>query len=72
MLEMRGILAVRTMLEMREILAVRTMLEMREILAVRTMQEILAVRTTLVAAGRKAWRGSAELTLGGLGNAAAN
>ncbi len=63
MLEMRGILAVRTMLEMREILAVRTMLEMRE---------ILAVRTTLVAAGRKAWRGSAELTLGGLGNAAAN
>ena len=60
MLEMRGILAVRTM---REILAVRTMLEMRE---------ILAVRTTLVAAGRKAWRGSAELTLGGLGNAAAN
>ncbi len=63
MLEMRGILAVRTMLEMREILAVRTMLE---------MQEILAVRTTLVAAGRKAWRGSAELTLGGLGNAAAN
>ncbi len=36
------------------------------------MREILAVRTTLVAAGRKAWRGSAELTLGGLGNAAAN
>ena len=69
---MREILAVRTMLEMRGILAVRTM---REILAVRTMlemREILAVRTTLVAAGRKAWRGSAELTLGGLGNAAAN
>ncbi len=57
------------MLEMRGILAVRTM---REILAVREMREILAVRTTLVAAGRKAWRGSAELTLGGLGNAAAN
>ena len=57
------------MLEMRGILAVRTM---REILAMREMREILAVRTTLVAAGRKAWRGSAELTLGGLGNAAAN
>ncbi len=57
------------MLEMRGILAVRTMLE---ILAMLEMREILAVRTTLVAAGRKAWRGSAELTLGGLGNAAAN
>ncbi len=57
------------MLEMRGILAVRTM---REILAMLEMREILAVRTTLVAAGRKAWRGSAELTLGGLGNAAAN